>query len=145
MSPPSSVVRQFFDTYARSRTAFDIDAIALQYADAFMFAGPDGARVVDKPSVLAAAPKGQEWLKSLGHTSTDVLTLDESGLDRHYVLVHARFAWRFQKTSAEPRDVKVDSTFILYMDQGAPQIVFQHEPVDFQQALRASGVLPAQS
>jgi hypothetical protein len=145
MSTTTPAVQEFFDRYARSRSALDIDVIASQYPDAFMFAGPNGARVAEKSAVLAAFPKGQEFLKAIGHKSTRVLSLDETRLDQHYVLVRALFIWRFEKASAEPIDVKVDSTFILYSDQGALRIVFQHEHEDFQEALRASGVLPAKS
>jgi len=143
MSTTTPAVQEFFDQYARSRSALDIDLIASQYPDAFMFAGPSGARVAEKPAVLAAFPKGQEFLKALGHKSTSVLSLDETRLDQQYVLVRALFLWRFERAATAPIDVKVDSTFILYIDQGALTIVFQHEHEDFQQALRASGVLPA--
>lgn len=143
MSATTPAVQEFFDQYARSRSALDIHVIASQYPDAFMVAGPNGARVAEKSAVLAAFPKGQEFLTAIGHTSTRVLSLDETRLDQHYVLVRALFIWRFEKASAEPIDVKVDSTFILYIDQGALTIVFQHEHEEFQQALRASGVLPA--
>ena len=107
-----------------------------------MFAGPNGTRVTEKPAILAAFPKGQEFLKSYGHKSTKVLSLDETRLDEHYVLVRAQFAWRFEKAPTQPIDVKVDSTFILYMNHGVLKIVFQHEHEEFQQALRTSGVLP---
>ena len=127
------------------RTAQDIGLIASQYPDSFMFAGPKGVRVAEKGAVLAAFPKGQEFLKSLGHESTEVLTLDETRMDEHYVLVRARFVWQFQRAPGARIDVKVDSTFILYIDQGVPKIVFQHEHEDFRQALQASGVLPTQS
>jgi hypothetical protein len=143
MNNATPVVQEFFDHYARSRSALDIDLIASQYPDACMFAGPGGARVGEKAAVLAAFPKGQEFLKAVGHRSTTVLSLDETRLDQHYVLVRATFIWRFEKALAQPIDVNVDSTFILYMGQGGPKIVFQQEREDFQQALRASGVLPA--
>jgi hypothetical protein len=143
MSTVTPLVQEFFNQYAHSRSVLDIDVIASQYPDAYMFAGPNGARIVDKPAVLAAFSKGQEFLRALGHTSTQVLSLDETGLDRHYVLVRAVFVWRFQQGSAVPIDVNVDSTFILYLDEGAPRIVFQHEHEDFQQLLRSGGVLPA--
>lgn len=143
MSNVTPVVQEFFDRYARSRSALDIDLIASQYPDACMFAGPSGARVGEKAAVLAAFPKGQEFLKAAGHRSTTVLSLDETRLDQYYTLVRATFVWRFEKVSAQPIDVTVGTTFILYMDQGAPKIVFQQEREDFQQALRASGVLPA--
>jgi hypothetical protein len=143
MSTTTHAVQEFFDLYTQSRSELDIDLIASQYSDSIMFAGPNGARVAEKPAILAAFPKGQEFLKALGHKSTKVLSLDESRLDDHYLLVRAQFVWRFEKSAAEPIDVKIDSTFILYSNLGATKIVFQHEREDFQHALRASGVLPA--
>jgi len=143
MSAITPSVQQFFDQYAQSRSALDIDIIASQYSDSIMFAGPNGVRITEKSAILAALPKGQEFLKAIGHKSTRVVSLDETRLDERYVLVRAQFVWRFEKPTAQPIDVKVDATFILYIDRGAPQIVFQHEPEDFQQALRVSGVLPA--
>jgi hypothetical protein len=143
VSAATPVVQEFFDQYAQSRVVLDIDLIASQYSDAIMFAGPNGARVVEKQAILAAFPKGQEFLKGLGYKSTSVLSLDEVTLDDHYVLVRAQFGWRFERSSAQAIDVRVDSTFILYVYQGALKIVFQHEHEDFQQALRVSGVLSA--
>lgn len=141
MNAATDAVQEFFDQYAQSRSALDIDLIASQYSDSIMFAGPNGARVAEKPAILAAFPKGQEFLKAHGHKSTKVLSLDEIRLDGHYVLVRAQFVWRFEKSSALPIDVTIDSTFILYINDGPPTIVFQQEREDFQQALRASGVL----
>jgi hypothetical protein len=141
MSSASPAVQEFFNQYARSRSAQDIGVIAAQYPDSFMFAGPKGVRVAEKGAVLAAFGKGQEFLHSLGHQSTEVVTLDESRIDEHYVLVRAQFAWRFQRAPALPIEVKVDSTFILYIDEGVPRIVFQHEHEDFRDLLQRSGVL----
>jgi hypothetical protein len=112
VNTPTPAIQAFFDQYARSRSALDIYLIATQYPDSFMVAGPKGARVAEKTAVLAAFPRGQEFLKALGHTSTKVLAIDETGVDDHYV------------------------------NRGALEIVFQHEHEEFQQALRASGVLP---
>jgi len=141
MNTPTRAVQEFFDKYAQCRSVMDVDLIASQYSDSIMFAGPTGARVSEKSAILAAIPKGQEFLKSIGHKSTKVLSLDETRLDDHYVFVRAQFVWRFEKPSAQAIDVKINSTFILYINDGAHKIVFQHEQEDFQQALRASGVL----
>jgi len=143
MNAATPGIQEFFEQYARSRSALDIDLIASQYPDSFMVAGPNGARVAEKAAVLAAFPRGQEFLKAVGHKSTKVESLDEIRLDEHYVLARVQFLWRFEKASAEPIDVAVDATFILYVDHGAPTIVFQQEREDFQEALRARGVLPA--
>jgi hypothetical protein len=64
-------------------------------------------------------------------------------MNQHYVMVRAVVVWRFQKASGPPVNVNVDSTFIVYLGNGTPKIVFQHEHEDFQQLLRASGLLPA--
>jgi hypothetical protein len=143
MSTASPAVQEFFSQYAHSRSSQDIGVIASQYPDSFMFAGPKGARVAEKAAIMAAFPKGRDFLKSLGHHSTEVLSLDEMRMDEHYLLVRAVFAWRFQQVPAAPIDVNVPSTFIVHLDQAGPRIVFQHEHQDFQQVLRAGGVLPA--
>jgi hypothetical protein len=139
MRTATPAVQEFFERYARGRSERDIDLIASQYPDSFMMAGPNGPRVAEKAAIVAAFPKGQEFLKAIGHQSTEVLSLDESRLDEHYLMVRAAFRWRFAKAALI--DVKVDSTFILYVDQGAFTIVFQQEHEDFQQALRAAGVV----
>jgi hypothetical protein len=138
------VVEEFFDQYARSRSAMDIERLAAQYADVCMFAGLDGAQVAEKQAILTGFPKALELLKTVGHTSTKVESLNETSLDEHYAMVRARFIWRFEKGGAPPIDVSVDSAFILYIKDGVPRIVFHQEHEDFWQALRTRGVLPAQ-
>src|SRR4029453_16321638 len=139
MDTSRPVVREFFDQYELSRSTFDLALIDSQYPDSFMFAGPHGVRMVDKPAVLAALTKGQELPKKLGHSTTTLVSLSETPLDEHYAMVRARFVWRFASGPA-PIDVDLDSTFILYFAAGVPKIVFQHEHEDFQEALRARGV-----
>lgn len=144
MDVATPVVQECFDQYARSRSAMDIDGIVSQYADTCMFAGPNGTRVTEKQAVLAGFPKAMELLKTVGHTSTKLASLNETSVDEHYAMVRAQLVWRFEKAAAPPIDVNVDSTFILYIKDGVPKIVFQHEHEDFWQELRTRGVLPAQ-
>ena len=93
---------------------------------------------------LRVFPKALELLKTVGHTSTKLASLNETRVDEHYAMVRAQFVWRFEKAAAPPIDVKVDSTFILYIKDGVPRIVFQQEHEDFWQVLRTRGVLPTQ-
>ena len=144
MDVATPAVQEFFDQYARSRSAMDIDRIVCQYADSCMLAAADGARVAEKQAMLAGFPKALELLKTVGHTSTKVASLDETRVDEHYAMVRAQFVWCFEKAAAPPIDVEVDSTFILYLKDGVPKIVFHHEHEDFWQVLRTRGVLPVQ-
>jgi hypothetical protein len=143
MNTSSPATRDFFDRYATSRTTYDIDAIAAQYPDTFMSAGPNGARLAQQTAIVAGFPKGQAFLTSLGHESTAVVSLDETTIDDRYRLVRAVFVWRFRRPAMPAREATVESTFILYSNDDVTRIVFQHEHEDFQQVLRASGVLPA--
>ena len=142
MTTTSPVVREFFARYERRRNTFDPGLIDSQYPDSFMFAGPNGVRVAEKPAVLAALAKGHALLKTLGHRATTLVSLNETTLDEHYAMVRAQFVWQFEQTAAAI-DVDLESTFILHLKDGAATIVFQHEHEDFQQALRTRGVLPA--
>ena len=145
MNTTTPAVQAFLDRYARGRSALDLEVIASQYPDSFTMAGPKGARTVDRGMVLTAFTNGQAFLKANGYTSTRVLAIEETTLDQTYVQVRAQFAWRFEKAPAQPIDVNVASTFVLHTGSGALRIVFQLEHDDFQQAMQASGVLPAKS
>lgn len=142
MHTVSHIVREFFERYERSRNTMDAGLIDEQYPDAFMFAGPSGARIAEKATVMSTLAKGHQLFKTLGHTSTTLASLNELALDEHYTLVRAKFVWRFEQPSTPTIDVEVDSTFILFIKNAIAKIVFQHEHQDFQQALRARGVLP---
>ncbi len=144
MNAATPVVQWFFDEYARSRSAADIEGITSQYADACMLAGPGGPRVAEKQAIVEGFPKAMQLLKNVGHTSTTLSSLNETGMDEHYAMVRAQFVWRFKKAAAPPTDVTVDATFILHTKDGVLKIVFQHEHEDFWQMLRTRGVLPAQ-
>jgi len=143
MSADVPDVREFFESYARSRTVGDGDGIASQYSDSFTFAGPSGARIVQKAAVLAAFQKGRAFLQGLGHTTTEVLSIEQMSLDRHYLLVKATFGWCFERPPASPVKITIASTFVLYAGRDGLTIVFQQEHEDFQDALRSGGVLTA--
>ncbi len=140
---PSPRVKAFFEQYEHASETLDLDVISTEYADSFMFAGPNGARVIEKQKLLAALPQRRQFFKSVGHQWTRVVGLDETWLDDHYVLVRVQFLMRFEKAAGHPVDFETESTSILYIQDGAPRIVFHLESEDVQQALQARGLLDA--
>jgi ketosteroid isomerase-like protein len=143
MAAATPVVQEFFEQYTRSRNTMDVDGIVSQYADSCLLAAADGARITQMQALREGFPKALELLKTVGHTSTNLASLNETKVDAHYTMVRAQFVWRFEKAAAPPIDVTVDATFILYIND-VPKIVFHHEYEDFWQLLRTRGVLPAQ-
>ncbi len=138
---PSPSVKAFFDQYQLAGETLDLDHIALQYADSFMFAGPDGARVIETQKLLATLPQRQTLFKSLGHQWTRVLSLDETALDANHVVVQAEFLMRFKRPPDEVLDAQVTSSCILHVQDNAPRILFHLELEDVQQALKDRGWL----
>lgn len=139
---PSPRVKAFFDQFERASETLDLEVISSEYADSFMFAGPDGARVIEKQKLLASLPQRRDFFKSAGHQWTKIVSLDETKLDDHYVMVRVQFLMSFEKVPGQRIETETESTAILYIQDGAPRIVFHLESEDLKQALTARGLLP---
>jgi hypothetical protein len=124
-------IKAFFEGVERASNSLDLDLINSQFTDQFIFADPNGARVVEKQKFLAFLPQRQEFFKSLGHQSTKVLSLDETPIDDQYTMVKAYFLMQFQKTLGQEVEAKGDS----------PKIVMHIEHEDVKEAMQARGLL----
>ena len=97
--------------------------------------------MIEKQKFLPALPKRQEFLKSLGHLSTKILSLDKTPIDNQYSMVKAHFLMTFHKTPGQVTEARVDSTYILYIRDETLQIVMHIEHQDLQQAMKERGLL----
>ena len=134
-------IKKFFEEVEQASNTLDLNLIDSQFADQFIFADPNGTRVVEKQKFLAFLPQRQEFFKSIGHQSTKVLSLDETQLDDQYTMVKAHFLMQFQKSRGHITEANVDSTYILLMKGDAPKIVMQIEHEDLKEAMQARGLL----
>jgi hypothetical protein len=134
-------LKKFFEGVEKASNTLDLDLIGSQYADQFIFADPNGARVVEKQKFLPFLPKRREFFKALGHQSTKVLSLEETLIDNQYTMVKAHFLLQFQKIAGEIKEINLDSTYILFTKWDAPKIVMHIEPEDVQQAMKDRGLL----
>jgi hypothetical protein len=134
-------IKEFFEGVEQASNTLDLKLIDSQYADQFIFADPNGTRVVEKQKFLAFLPQRQEFFKSIGHQSTRVLSLDETQLDEQYTMVKAHFLMTFQKSSGEIAEAKIDSTYFLFMKGETPKIVMHMEHEDLREAMQRRGIL----
>jgi hypothetical protein len=142
MSPVTSRVKAFFDRWEQITNALDVEQIVALYADPFMFAGPGGVRMIDRRSLAAALPRRRDFFTSVGHTSTRVVSLEETALDDHYTMVRVEFFMRFEGGASRVIDANVGSVFILRFANDPAQIVFHLEHQDLQQAMQEYGLMP---
>ena len=141
MCAVSEIVKEFFVVQEKSGNTLDLALIDSQYSDTFMFGDPSGSRVIEKQKFLAVLPRRQEFFKSLGHKYTHVVSLEENKLDDHYVVVEAHFQMHFEPPSRQSVDAMLNSTYILFIKEGAARIVMQIEHHDLQVAMRELGLL----
>ena len=134
-------IKEFFEGVEQASNTLDLKLIDSQYADQFIFADPNGTRVVEKQKFLAFLPQRKEFFKSIGHQSTKVLSLDQTHLDDQYTMVKAHFLMTFQKSSGETAEAKIDSTYFLFMKGETPKIVMHMEHEDLREAMQRRGIL----
>lgn len=142
MKQVSDRVRKFFEDYETGGSALDLELLAAQYGDPFMFAGPQGVQAVKKEDFLKALPKRQGFFKTIGLTASKIQSLEETRLDENYVMVKAHWQMRFEK---DPEQVIVDeisATYILYQQEDLLRIVFQLDHQDLMKRGQALGLLP---
>jgi hypothetical protein len=134
-------IRLFFEGVEKASNTLDLELIDAQFADQFIFADPNGTRIIEKEKFLPALPKRQGFFKSLGHQSTRILALEETWLDDQYAMVKAHFLMRFKKASGQIVEAEVDSTYFLFMKGNLPRIVMHMEHEDLKEAMQKRGLL----
>jgi len=116
-------LRSFFEGFAASSTAGDVEALARLYAPTIMIAGPAGARAINTADMMRAIPQRREMLQSLGCRRTTLGSLEETPLDGRYTLARAEWRWDFEPPGAPPSHLILPSTFIVDRSGEAPVIV----------------------
>lgn len=113
MKDSSSRMERFLREYERS-SGTNAEPTVGQFADVFLYAGPQGAQVVEAAAFRKAIPKRKKMLEEMGHRSTKLVSFCEERLDESYVMVKAR--WRFEFDGGEERGVPVEtgSVFLVY-------------------------------
>ena len=143
MNQLSVVVKQLFDDFERGSNTFESDLLALQFSDPFMTADPYGViQVVKKDDFIAGISKRQEIFQSIGFQFVKILSLDETPLDDHYVMVKALVHMRFEKIPGQPVDLKDHSTYILFVGDISPKIVFYLTHENLMKIMQDKGLLP---
>ena len=134
-------IKKFFEEVEQASNTLDLNLIDSQFADQFIFADPNGTRVVEKQKFLAFLPQRREFFKSIGHQSTKVLSLEETQLDDQYTMVKAHFLMTFQKSTGQTVEARVDSTYFLFMKGDTPKIFMHMEHEDLKEAMQTRGLL----
>lgn len=145
MSQVSDVVKRFFADFERGSNAFERDLLASLFSDPYMAADPDGGiQVVKRDDFIAGIAKRQAFFQSIGFQHVRIDPVDETQLAEHYVMVKARVIMRFKPQPGQAIDTRNDATYILFIKDDAPKIVFNLTHGDIIKMMREHGMLPGE-
>jgi ketosteroid isomerase-like protein len=137
----SERVKAFFDRYESNIGGSDPAAIAAQYGESFVFAGPQGAQAVRRDDFVKVLPKRQGFFKSVGLRSSRVVALEETSFDDRCVLVKAQWRMQFGSAAAPVSDLDVFATYLLQQQSDGLRIVFQLDHDDLSKRVQELGLV----
>ena len=130
----------FFQDFERNSNLSESDASISQFAEMFLFAGPQGAQVVPANAFALALPRRKKQFQEMGCQSTDLISLRETTLGNDYVMAETAWQMTFAQGERSPEKITVASTFIVYTGDEQPKIVFYLPQHDVMALLKDRGV-----
>jgi ketosteroid isomerase-like protein len=123
-------VKAFFLEFEGANASSDVTGIGDLYAQTFMFAGPNGVKVVKKEDFLKVVPKMKVHFASLGLAQTQIQTVEVSTITSKYLLVNT--AWKMTvRNSGGSKQVDTFATYIVEQEaEDSFRIVFQIDHQD---------------
>jgi ketosteroid isomerase-like protein len=137
----SERVKAFFDQYESNIGSSDPAAIAAQYGESFVFAGPQGAQAVRRDDFVKVLPKRQGFFKSVGLRSSRVVALEEASFDDRCMLVKAQWRMQFGSAAAPVSDLDLFATYLLQQQPDGLRIVFQLDHDDLTKRVQELGLV----
>src|SRR5262245_39931046 len=141
MQGASERVKAFFDQYEANIGRSDPAAIAAQYGESFVFAGPQGVQAVRRDDFVKVLPKRQGFFKSVGLRSSRVVALEEASFDDRCVLVKAQWRLQFESAAAPVSDLDLVATYLLQQQPDGLRIVFQLDHDDLTKRVQELGLV----
>ena len=141
MDNANDQIRDFFRLYEANANAADAEKTAMQFADIFMAADPNGARAVPASALLVALPQRKKLFEEIGASTTTLASFEQTRLDERYVLVRTAWLVVLDKENAGTKEIGLRSTFLIYLSENGPKIVFYLNHEDLASSLRAKGLL----
>ena len=141
MQRASERVKAFFDQYESNIGGSDPAAIAAQYGESFVFAGPQGVQAVRRDDFVKVLPKRQGFFKSVGLRSSRVVALEEASFDDRCVLVKAQWRMQFGSAPAPVSELDLCATYLLQQQPDGLRIVFQLDHDDLTKRVQELGLV----
>ncbi len=145
MNQAGDSVIEFFRAYEENMRQGDDEALAAQYGEAFMFAGPSGVQAIRREDFRKALSGRKGFFDRVGLKATGLASLEETRLDDRYVMVKATWVMSFvpsNQKAGEPENPVDDENYAPYVlsrQDNSLHIVFQLDHQDLMKKAQELG------
>lgn len=145
MHTKGGAAARFIQTFARLSAEANAVGLIAQFADSFLYAGPQGSQWMPARDFALALPRRKQVFEQFGHRSTELADVEEFWLGDRYVL--ARTRWRFTCEHGGQTRQMLDTASSFLIDAGAEpfRILLYVAHQDILEMLRQRGAAAAGS
>jgi len=143
LSHPTNAIERFFKSIEDKTARGDIPALAEDFAETFLAAGPYGAKIAQRSAFAQGLPERRQMFDRLGARPPRLASLEISSLDARYSMAKTRWQLTFAGDGYPAQDVLADSIYIVDTGEEPFQIVLYLTSQDLLAVLKERGILPA--
>jgi hypothetical protein len=142
MSLAQDALDQFLLTYERNAANVHPEAVAAQFADSFIAAGPEGSAIISGKLFAQKLPQRKELFQRAGHRSSRLVSRRDIPIGDRYVVVDTRWEMDFAPDGQPGTSLNVGSVFLIDMGGPEPKILAYLTHQDIFRLMQERGLLP---
>lgn len=136
----STKLDRLFADYEKAFDRLDLAAIARQFADTFISAGPKGTIAQNKKEFEEKAAGAAAFYKSIGQKEARILSKKVHPISNEYAMVTVHWAVKFEKTGEQV--IEFDVSYIVQETNDMMKIILFISHEDEEEAMKKLGLQP---
>ncbi len=135
----TEAVKKLFAEYEKAFNALDVEKQVPLFAEHFISAGPRGSISLGRDEFAKMASEAAKFYRSVGQTSAEILSMDETAISREYSMVKVHWGVTFGKTGNKL--IEFDVTYFIQKTGPEPRIIMFIAHQDEEKAMKELGLL----
>lgn len=134
-------VESFMRDYEHNVAAGNLPALIEQSADPFMAATPQGAKTLSAADFAKSLPARRQLFDRTGRNSSTLADIHTIPLGARYTLALTKWRFSFEQAQNGPKEILVDSSFIVDTAGGEFKIILYLAGDDIMALMKERGIL----
>ena len=143
MEIKSDAVDSFLREFERNIASGDVPALLALFADPFLAATPQGAKMVTTSDYAKALSARSGLFERAGCKATSLVSVQPVALSSRYALALTKWRWVFAGEHAQPKEVFADTAYIVDTGVDPFKIILYLPAEDIMAVLKRNGFATA--